>query len=100
MAKDTTKECFGEQGRDALFGESCEKCIRCSLFEKCHKISIAICLQAISSDTNLLTQNGLTRGWLFGYQKLDELNEEEEAERQQVDGEGFGSACAPPSPSS
>jgi hypothetical protein len=100
MVRDNMKDCFGEQGRDALFGESCEKCIRCSVFEKCHKISIAICLQAISSDTNLITQNGLTRGWLFGYQKLDQLNETEEADCEQVDGEGLDSAGSSASPSS
>jgi len=81
MAKDEMKDCFGEQGRDALFGESCEKCIRCSLFDKCHKVSIAISLQAIASDTSLITQNGLTRGWLFCFQKLDELIKAEDAQK-------------------
>jgi len=100
MAKTNLKDCFGEQGRDALFGESCEQCIGCSLFDKCHRVSIAICLQAISSDTNLITQNGLTRGWLFGFQKLNELNEAQEANRQPTDEEKLASADASPSPSS
>ncbi len=75
MAMSDIKDCFGEQGRDVLFGESCEKCIQCPLFDKCHKVSIAVCLQMISSDTDLITQNGLAQGWLYGYKELEELNE-------------------------
>ncbi|MCD4722372.1 MAG: hypothetical protein K8S13_21310 [Desulfobacula sp.] len=69
------KECFGSQGRDMLYGDSPDQCLDCELFDKYHKISIAGCLQGISSDLDLIVQNGLTTGFLKAYMELEKFNE-------------------------
>jgi hypothetical protein len=62
--KNTIKECFGSQGLEVLHGESIEKCIDCEVFDKCNKMTMAISIQAISTDIELIVQNGLNDGRL------------------------------------
>jgi hypothetical protein len=69
------KECFGQQAEDMLHGEMPYKCLKCDIFDKCHKITVAACLQAISTDLDLITQNGLATNKLMGFAKLNELAE-------------------------
>jgi hypothetical protein len=71
------KECFGTQGMDALHGDSVEKCIDCELFDKCNKITIAITLQAMTTDIELIVQNGLTDGRLRSFNELEKESENE-----------------------
>ena len=47
-----------------LHGEPPYKCLDCDIFDKCHKITVAACLQAIATDLQLITQNGLTTSGL------------------------------------
>lgn len=75
-----SKECFGQQAEDMLHGEAPNKCFECSFFDKCHKITVAACLQSISTDLDLIVQNGLATKKLMAYKELDELAEKEEAE--------------------
>ena len=70
----TLKECFGDQGGVILHGESPEECYTCELFDRCHKVTIAGTLQAIATDFDLITQNGLRLGWLKSYNELDQLD--------------------------
>jgi hypothetical protein len=72
-----SKECFGQQGEDMLHGEAPYKCLDCPLFERCHKLTIAACLQAISSDMELLIENGLATNKLMGFAELNKLAEME-----------------------
>jgi hypothetical protein len=76
------KECFGQQAEDMLHGEAPYKCLECSFFDKCHKITVAACLQSISSDLDLIVQNGIATKKLMVYKKLAELAEKEEAEME------------------
>ncbi len=71
----TNKECFGRQAEDMLYGNSPDKCLDCEIFDKCHKITIAACLQSISTDLDLITQNGLASKKLMGFAELDKLAE-------------------------
>ena len=70
-----SKECFGQQAEDILHGEPPYKCLKCDIFDKCHKITVAACLQSISTDLDLITQNGLATKKLMGFAQLDELAE-------------------------
>ena len=72
-----SKECFGQQAEDMLHGEPSYKCLKCDIFDKCHKITVSACLQAISTDLNLITENGLATNKLMGFAKLNELAEAE-----------------------
>ncbi len=65
-----SKECFGQQAEDMLHGEPPYKCLDCDIFDKCHKITIAACLQSISTDLDLITQNGLATNKLMGFAEL------------------------------
>lgn len=69
--------CFGDQGGVILCGESPKACIVCRVFEKCHKITVAATLQAISTDLDLIVQNGLRKGTLEGFEALGESDPEE-----------------------
>jgi hypothetical protein len=70
-----SKECFGQQAEDMLYGEPPYKCLDCDIFDKCHKITVAACLQAIATDLQLITQNGLATNKLMGFAELDKLAE-------------------------
>jgi hypothetical protein len=78
-----SKECFGQQAEDILHGEAPYKCLECSFFDKCHKITVAACLQSMSTDLDLIVQNGLATKKLLGYKELDELIRKEEAEMKE-----------------
>ena len=69
-----SKECFGQQASDILYGKPPYKCLKCDVFDKCHKITVAACLQVISSDLDLITQNGLATKKLMGLEELLELD--------------------------
>ncbi len=58
-------------------GEPPYKCLDCDIFDKCHKITIAACLQSISTDLDLLTQNGLATNKLMGFAEFNKLAEAE-----------------------
>jgi hypothetical protein len=58
-------------------GEPPYKCLDCNIFDKCHKITIAACLQSISTDLDLITQNGLDTNKLMGFAELNKLAEAE-----------------------
>ncbi len=64
------EDCFGDQGGAILSGESPDKCARCDLFDRCHKVTIAASIQGIAIDLSLITQNGLESGWLKAFQEL------------------------------
>jgi hypothetical protein len=64
------KDCFGDQGGAVLSGEPAIECVSCEVFDRCHKVTIAVALQGISVDTNLITQNGLEAGWLKAFKYL------------------------------
>ena len=70
-----SKECFGQQAKDMLDGNPPYKCLSCDIFDKCHKITVAACLQAISIDLQLITENGLATNKLIGFAELDRLAE-------------------------
>jgi hypothetical protein len=72
-----SKECFGQQAEDMLHGEPPYKCLDCDIFDKCHKITIAACLNAIATDLDLITQNGLATNRLMGFAQLNKLAEAE-----------------------
>jgi hypothetical protein len=74
------KECFGQQAEDMLHGAPPYKCLKCNVFDKCHKITVAACLQSISTDLDLIVQNGITTKKLMVYNELAELAEKEESE--------------------
>jgi hypothetical protein len=63
-----------------LHGEAPYKCLECSFFDKCHKITVAACLQSISTDLDLIVQNGIATKKLMVYKELADLAEKEEAE--------------------
>ena len=73
MKRSHLPECFASQGRSPLGGEMPTQCVDCSMFEVCHKITVAATLQSISDDLDLIVQNGLTDGRLKGFQELEEL---------------------------
>lgn len=70
-----SKECFGQQAEDMLHGNAPYKCLKCEIFDKCHKITVAACLQAISVDLSLITENGLATDKLLGFAELSKLAE-------------------------
>jgi hypothetical protein len=70
-----SKECFGRQAEDMLHGDAPYKCLKCDIFDKCHKITVAACLQAISTDLSLITENGLATKKLMGFAELNKLSE-------------------------
>ena len=70
-------DCFGDQGGVVLGGESPKACLDCRVFEKCHKITVAATLQAISTDLDLIVQNGLRKGTLEGFDALGGSEPEE-----------------------
>ncbi len=72
-----SKECFGQQAEDMLHGKPPYECLDCDIFDRCHKITVAACLQAISTDLALITQNGLATNKLMGFAELDKLAEAE-----------------------
>ncbi len=72
-----SKECFGQQAENMLHGEPPHKCLDCDIFDKCHKITVAVCLQAISTDLTLITANGLATNKLKGFAELNKLAEAE-----------------------
>lgn len=74
------KECFGQQAEDMLHGEAPYKCLECSFFDKCYKITVAACLQSISTDLDLIVQNGIATKKLMVYKELADLAEKVEAE--------------------
>jgi hypothetical protein len=66
------KECFGMQADSMLDGQTPEDCLKCEIFDTCHKITVAAALQGIAVDLSLLVQNGLDQGWLKSFDELDE----------------------------
>lgn len=66
-------ECFGRQAEGVLRGEDPQRCLECNVFERCHKITVAACLQSISTDVGLLIENGLATNSLMGFDELNEL---------------------------
>jgi hypothetical protein len=72
-----SKECFGMQAEDMLHGEPPYKSLDCSLFDKCHKITVAACLQSISTGMDLLIENGLATNKLMGFAELSKLADKE-----------------------
>jgi hypothetical protein len=68
-----SKECFGMQAEDMLHGEPPHKCLDCKLFDKCHKITVAGCLQSITMSMDLLIENGLVTNKLMGFAELSKL---------------------------
>lgn len=70
-----SKDCFGRQGEDILHGDPPYECLKCNIFDKCHKITVSACLQAISTDLDLITQNGLATSKLMGFAELSKLAE-------------------------
>ncbi len=54
-----------------LNGESPVECYECDDFEKCHKITTLVTLRAMQADVDLITQNGLVKGWLKDFFELD-----------------------------
>lgn len=68
-----TMECFGRQAEGMLSGEAPHRCLECSLFDRCHKITVSACLQSISTDVGLLIENGLATNSLMGFDELNEL---------------------------
>ena len=71
-SSDKIKECFGDQGGTIFHGELPKDCLTCDVFEKCHKVTVAVALQGINLDLSHLIQNGLEEGWL---KSLNELSE-------------------------
>jgi hypothetical protein len=69
------KECFGRQAEDMLYGDPPYKCLKCEYIDKCHKITVSACLQAIMSDLDLIVQNGLATNKLLGVEELAKLAE-------------------------
>ena len=67
------KECFGQQSEDILYGEAPYKCLDCDIFDKCHKVTVAACLQGIAADIDLIAQNGLATNKLMGFEELEKL---------------------------
>jgi len=53
---------YGDQGGAMLHGDPPDECVCCDLFDKCHKMTTAAMLQALSLDVSLIVQNGLARG--------------------------------------
>ncbi len=70
-----SKECFGQQAEDMIYGDPPYKCLKCDIFDKCHKITVAACLQAIATDLRLITQNGLATRKLMSFSDLSKLAE-------------------------
>jgi hypothetical protein len=66
--------CFGNQAEPLLHGEPVVECIDCDVFDKCHKITVAGCLQALSTDLNLIVSNGLSDGTLKDFKELEEVD--------------------------
>ena len=73
MKQHQIPECFASQGRSLLGGEMPTQCLDCDVFGKCHKVTVAACLQSISDGLDLIVQNGLTDGRLKGFQELEKL---------------------------
>ena len=71
------KECFGNQGAEALHGESIEKCIDCKLYDKCNKMTMAISIQAICMDLDLIVQNGLRDGRLKSFNEIEKEDDKD-----------------------
>ena len=82
MNKDSLPDCFGNQAESLLCGEMPDACLKCQLFDKCHKITVAASLQSISSVLDLMVQNGLTDGRLKGFQELEKIWDAEETRKQ------------------
>jgi len=70
--KKKLQECFGMQAESLLDGQKPEACLRCEIFDTCHKVTVAAALQGIAVDMQLLVQNGLDQGWLKSFDELDE----------------------------
>ena len=70
--KANLKECFGMQADSMLDGQTPDACLKCEMFDTCHKVTIAAALQGIAVDLSLLVQNGLDQGWLKSFAELDE----------------------------
>ena len=58
-----------------LHGKPPHGCLDCDIFDKCHKITVAACLQAIATDLQLITQNGLATNKLMGFAEADMTKE-------------------------
>lgn len=70
MKNNVPPDCFGYQGETMLYGKTAEGCLDCTLFDPCHKITVASTLQALSGNLDLIVQNGLAAGRLQPYDEL------------------------------
>lgn len=78
------KECFGGQGGiTAYIGDEPEDCYDCDpeTFERCHKVTMAIHLQKISRNLELVIDNGLETGKLKTFVELSEMRRRKEAQQ-------------------
>ena len=66
-------ECFGCQAECMLGGEAPDACLDCEWFDKCHKITVAVALQSIATDLDLVVQNGLSDGRLKCFAELEKI---------------------------
>lgn len=78
-------ECFGIQAECMLRGEPPTDCIPCEWFDKCHKITVAGCLQSIADNLDLAVQNGLTDGRLKSLMELGKIADAEEKRQLRPD---------------
>lgn len=71
MKSKKIKECFGNLGGSILMGEPPEECVACELIDRCYQVTVAMALQGMALDFNLLIQNGMSKGWLKSFSELD-----------------------------
>jgi len=74
-----SKECFGHQAEDMLRGDPPHKCLYCGIFDKCHKMTLAACLQSISTGMDRLIENSTATNKFL---KFTELNKRAEADME------------------
>ena len=85
MKPNAIPECFGNQAECMLHGKPPTDCIPCEWFDKCHKITVAACLQTIAADLDLEIQNGLTDGRLKSFMELEIIADAEEKRQLRPD---------------
>lgn len=73
------KECFGQQGSEMLAGEFPIDCMSCSVYEKCHKMTVSVSIQLLSDNLELIIQNGLLDGRLKTFNQLNPESPETQA---------------------
>ncbi len=61
-----------------IYGKPATKCLDCDLFDKCHKITVAGCLQSIADDALLLFRNAIVAKKILSFKELCEMEEKSE----------------------